>query len=114
VLVGIILAALFAVAGYQEARRFGRQHGRTPWGWNPVVWAVALGLSLVIGIVLLAIAERQGRAAFARELKTAAPGQPEWSSSPATSAQQTLTHEPSVNEAPPTAASGGMTILPGK
>jgi hypothetical protein len=58
----LILAALFALAGYKEAQRFARQYGRTPWGWQPWGWALALGLSWVVGIVLLAIAERAGRA----------------------------------------------------
>jgi hypothetical protein len=57
----LIFSALFALAGYQEARRFARQHGATPWGWDPWVWAIVMFLSWVIGLVLLAIAERQGR-----------------------------------------------------
>jgi hypothetical protein len=57
-----VLALVFAVAGYQEAQRFSRQTGRTPWGWHPLAWAVVLGLSFIIGIVLIAISERQGRA----------------------------------------------------
>jgi hypothetical protein len=58
----LVFAALFAVAGFQEARRFQRQNGATPWRWDPWVWAVVMFLSWVIGLVLLAIAERQGRA----------------------------------------------------
>jgi Protein of unknown function (DUF2510) len=57
----LIFAVLFAVAGYQEARRFARQHGATPWGWDPWIWAVVMLLSWLIGVILLAIAERQGR-----------------------------------------------------
>ena len=71
-IVTLVFAALFAVAGYQEARRFGRQYGRTPWGWDPAAWAAALGLSLLIGIILLAIAERQDRAAAAGAVPPAA------------------------------------------
>src|SRR3954452_24279244 len=56
-----VLAVLFAIAGYQEARRFARQFGATPWRWDPWVWAVVMFLSWVIGLILLAIAERQGR-----------------------------------------------------
>src|SRR3954453_8114826 len=63
----LVLAVLFAVAGYQEARRFARQYGQTPGGWDPWVWAVVMFLSWVIGIVLLAIAERQGRSRAARQ-----------------------------------------------
>ena len=57
----LVFAALFAFAGYREAQRFQRQYGDTPWGWDAWVWSVVLFLSWVIGIVLLAIAERQGR-----------------------------------------------------
>src|SRR3954470_575120 len=59
----LVLAGVFALAGYKEAQRFGREYGRTPWGWRPWAWALALGLSFIIGIVLLAVAERQGRSA---------------------------------------------------
>lgn len=57
----LVFAALFAVAGYQRARWFQREHGTTPWGWHPAVWGVVMFLSWVIGVILLAIAERQGR-----------------------------------------------------
>src|SRR4051812_12877458 len=63
----LVLAVLFAVAGFQEARRFERQYGQTPWRWDPWVWAVVMFLSWVIGVVLLAIAERQGRSRAARQ-----------------------------------------------
>jgi hypothetical protein len=59
--VELVFLVLFAIAGYQEARRFARQTGRTPWGWSPWAWAILLGLFFIIGIILLAIAERQGR-----------------------------------------------------
>src|SRR3954463_9524099 len=62
-----VLAVLFAIAGHQEARRFARQYGATPWRWDPWVWAVVMFLSWVIGLVLLAIAERQGRSRAARQ-----------------------------------------------
>src|SRR4051812_50115132 len=62
----LVFAALFAVAGYQEARRFERQYGATPWRWDPWVWAVVMFLSWGIGVVLLAIAQRQGRLRAAR------------------------------------------------
>ncbi|HTW18733.1 MAG TPA: DUF2510 domain-containing protein [Mycobacteriales bacterium] len=57
----LIVAVVFGFAGYGEARRFARQYGRTPWGWDPWVWAVIMFLSFLIGLVLIAIAERQGR-----------------------------------------------------
>src|SRR3954453_13692130 len=63
----LVLAVLFAIAGHQEARRFARQYGATPWRWDPWVWAVVMFLSWVIGVVLLAIAERQGRNRAAKQ-----------------------------------------------
>ena len=60
--VSLILGAIFALAGWQEARRFGRVYGRTPWGWDPLVWGAILGLVWPIGLLLLAISERTGRA----------------------------------------------------
>lgn len=63
----LVLAVLFAIGGFQEARRFQRQYGETPWRWDPWVWAVVMFLSWVIGIILLAIAERQGRNRAARQ-----------------------------------------------
>src|SRR3954470_21297348 len=78
-----VLAVLFAIAGHQEARRFARQYGDTPWRWDPWVWAVVMFLSWVIGVVLLAIAERQGRPrAPTRGLqgRRAAPRQPAYAS----------------------------------
>lgn len=59
----LVLAVLFGVAGFLEARRFGREHGRTPWGWDPWVWGLVMFLSFLIGVILIAIAERQGRKA---------------------------------------------------
>ncbi len=56
-----LLLVVFGIAGYQESRRFEREYGRTPWGWSPWIWGVIMFLSFVIGLVLIAIAERQGR-----------------------------------------------------
>lgn len=61
----LILCVLFALAGFQEAQRFERQYGRTPWGLSPWVWALMLGLAFLIGLILLAVAERMGRRAAA-------------------------------------------------
>ena len=58
----LILLVVFFVAGFLEARRFETQYGRTPWGWSPALWGAVLGLVWPIGLVLLAIAERSGRA----------------------------------------------------
>jgi hypothetical protein len=62
----LAVVVLFAVAGYQESRRFAKQYGRSPWGWPPLAWAAVLGLSFLIGLVLIAVAERGGRAASGR------------------------------------------------
>ena len=58
-----LVVLVLAVAGHQRARWFQGRYGRTPWGWSPWPWAAAFGPSWVVGFVLLAIAERQGRAA---------------------------------------------------
>jgi hypothetical protein len=70
----LIFAVLFALAGYQEARRFAGQYGVTPWRWNPWVWAIVMLLSWVIGLILLAIAERQGRRRARQSSTRAWPG----------------------------------------
>jgi hypothetical protein len=57
----LIVALVFGVVGWNEARRFGKQYDRTPWGWHAVVWGVVFFLSLLIGLILIAIAERAGR-----------------------------------------------------
>jgi hypothetical protein len=56
-----LVALVFGIAGYQRATYFERRHGRTPWGWHPLGWAVLTGLSLFVGAVCLAMAERAGR-----------------------------------------------------
>ena len=58
----LVLLVVFFVAGMLEARRFQAQYGRTPWGWSPGLWGAVLGLVWPIGLVLLALAERAGRA----------------------------------------------------
>jgi hypothetical protein len=60
--ISIVLLVVFFVAGFLEARRFAERYGRAPWGWSPVFWGAVLGLVWPIGLVLLAIAERVGRA----------------------------------------------------
>jgi hypothetical protein len=52
------LMLLFAFAGWQHARHLEKKYGRTPFNWPDWAWAVVCGLSLLIGIVLLAFAER--------------------------------------------------------
>ncbi|MGH8889032.1 MAG: hypothetical protein ACRDV3_04635 [Acidothermaceae bacterium] len=67
----LIFAAVFGFAAWQEANRFGKRYGRTPWGWHPAVWGVVCFLSIVIGVILLAIAERVGKKATANREKAA-------------------------------------------
>ncbi|MDQ1485628.1 MAG: hypothetical protein QOJ62_1321, partial [Actinomycetota bacterium] len=31
--VSLVIGLVFGFAGYQEAGRFAKRHGRTPWGW---------------------------------------------------------------------------------
>ena len=66
--VRLAIIAVFALAGYQRAGWFERRYGRTPWGWHPAIWAIATGISLFLGCLLLAIGERAGRRRAARLL----------------------------------------------
>jgi hypothetical protein len=54
----LIFAVLFGIAGYGEANRTLKRYGRTPFGWPAIVWGVLCFLSWVVGVILLAIAER--------------------------------------------------------
>ena len=63
--VTLVFGVLFGCAGYGEANRFQKRYGRSPFGWPAIVWGVVCFLSFLIGIVLLAIAERIGRSAAA-------------------------------------------------
>lgn len=69
----VSVVALLAVAGYRRARWFRGRYGRTPWGWPPIVWALVFGLSLLLGALLLVIAERSGRCARVLPGPAAAP-----------------------------------------
>jgi hypothetical protein len=66
-IIRLIVVVVFAGAAYQHTSHFGRKYGRTPWGWSPWIWAVVCGLSLLIGLLLLVVAERTGRAQAARQ-----------------------------------------------
>jgi hypothetical protein len=66
--VSIVLLGIFFVAGFFEARRFDERYGRSPWGWSPVFWGLLLGLVWPIGLILLAVAERTGRAQAKKRL----------------------------------------------
>src|SRR6476659_8829718 len=57
----LVLALLFGVAGYWEAAKFEREHGRGSFGIPKLGWGFITGASLIIGAVLLAIARRQAK-----------------------------------------------------
>ena len=57
----LVLALLFGVAGYWEAAKFEREHGRGPFGIPKLGWGFITGASLIIGAVLLAVARRQAK-----------------------------------------------------
>ena len=57
----LVLAVLFGVAGYWEAAKFEREHGRGPFGIPKLGWGFITGASLIIGAVLLAVARRQAK-----------------------------------------------------
>jgi hypothetical protein len=57
--VQLVLALLFGFAGYREAAKFEREHGRGPFGIPKLGWGFITGASLIIGAILLAIARRQ-------------------------------------------------------
>jgi hypothetical protein len=59
--VQLVLALLFGVAGYWEAAKFEREHGRGPFGIPKLGWGFITGASLIIGAVLLAVARRQAK-----------------------------------------------------
>jgi hypothetical protein len=68
----LVFAVLFGLLAWREAARFEKRYGRTPWGWHPSVWALVCFLSILIGVVLLAIAERAGRNEAAKQAVFAA------------------------------------------
>jgi hypothetical protein len=54
----IVLGGVFGYLGFREARSFQRKNGRSPWGWDPLIWGFIVFLSLLIGGILLFIARR--------------------------------------------------------
>jgi hypothetical protein len=54
----LVLAVLFGVAGWHHARHLERKYGSQVWGMPSWAWGLITGFSLLLGIILLAIAER--------------------------------------------------------
>jgi hypothetical protein len=54
----VVLGCVFGYLGFREARSFQRKNGRSPWGWDPLIWGFIVFLSLLIGGILLFIARR--------------------------------------------------------
>lgn len=54
----LVLAVLFGVAGWHFARTLENKYGRPAWGLPSWAWGIITGLSLLLGAILLAIAER--------------------------------------------------------
>jgi hypothetical protein len=55
----LVLMLLFAAAGFHHSRHLERKYGRTAWGLPHWAWAIIAGFSLLLGALLLYIAERQ-------------------------------------------------------
>jgi hypothetical protein len=69
----LLWGTLFGYLGFREARNFARQNGRSPWGWDPVVWGLVVFFTgLLIGGVLLLIARRSTQ----RQLRAVPPAMP--------------------------------------
>ena len=126
----LVLALLFGAAGYWEAAKFEREHGRGPFGIPKLGWGFITGASLIIGAVLLAVARRQAKNAPVHAPVAApmqAPGavaQPavfgssfDWTGAPATPmtppapAREDLWAAPAAGATPSAAA---RDILPGR
>jgi hypothetical protein len=54
----LVLAVLFGVAGWHHARHLERKYGSPAWGMPSWLWGVITGFSLLLGVILLAVAER--------------------------------------------------------
>ncbi len=69
-----VIALVFGGLGFWLSERFRRNWGRTPWGLPSLLWAFIFFLSLLIGVILFRIAQRN-----TRSTSTAVPGQsPPW------------------------------------
>ena len=112
----LVLALLFGVAGYWEAAKFEREHGRGPFGIPKLGWGFITGASLIIGAVLLAIARRQAKnAPFHASVASPvqAPGavaRPavlgtsfDWTGAPPAPAREDLWAAPAADATPPVA-----------
>ncbi|HUR14818.1 MAG TPA: DUF2510 domain-containing protein [Mycobacteriales bacterium] len=56
--VQLVLGVLFGLAGWQYALHLEGKYGVSAWGLPSWAWGLITGLSLLIGVVLMAIAER--------------------------------------------------------
>jgi hypothetical protein len=56
--VQLVLAVAFGVAGWHHARSLERKYGTPAWGMSSWVWGIITGISLLLGAILLLVAER--------------------------------------------------------
>jgi hypothetical protein len=54
----LVLAVLFGVAGWHHARHLERKYGTPAWGLPSWVWGLITAFSLLLGAILLFVAER--------------------------------------------------------
>ena len=92
-MIRLVVIVVLAVGGYQQAGKYEREHGYTPWHLPSWVWGLFFALGLIPGLVLWAIAGRTTKAPYVPPVAPA----PGYAPSPAPSG-------PAV---------GGSTILPG-
>ena len=85
--VQFVLALVFGVAGWHHARNLENKYGRPAWGLPSWVWGIITGFSLLLGVILLAVAEsalkKQPAAAPAYASPPAYASAPAYASTPA-------------------------------
>lgn len=54
----LVLVVLFGAAGWHHARSLEKKYGSRAWGMDAWLWGVITGLSLLVGVILMALAER--------------------------------------------------------
>ena len=119
----LVLALLFGVAGYWEAAKFEREHGRGPFGIPKLGWGFITGASLIIGAVLLAVARRQAKNApvHAARPAPAAVAPPavfgssfDWTGAPATQPAPARARTCGPRRPPASSPAAARDILPGR